>query len=530
MMRRFCLILLVLPLPMIILSADSIDIGSRRELFVDEYLVDRLSGKAELRLHHPVPREVVMVHDAPWEGNATAYHSVFKDGDRYRLYYRAWHLAVASSKLQAGSASLCYAESDDGVHWRRPELGLHEFRGSKANNIVISSAMAGSLKSTVGGPAVFKDENPQAAADARYKTFLISKSPLGMLPMKSPDGIHWSAMNGAPVITDGAFDSQNLALWDPVRREYRAYWRYFTQGVTDAKDWKPAGVRGIRTGTSKDYLHWGNQADLKYVDSPEEQLYENVVQPYHRAPHLLIGFPVRYVDRANAPSASSDNDQAGPERIRHWPASLRALPDAEQRRTRAAASERFGSALTEALFMASRDGTTFKRWNEGFLRPGIERTGTWNYGHLFVAWRLVETKSALEGAPDELSLYATEGYWTGRGTALRRYTLRLDGFVSLNAPMSGGDLVTKPVVFAGKTLSLNFATSAAGSLRVELLDRSGKPLPGYTFEDCDELFGDTLDRTVTWKSKADLSSLTGRVVRIRFALRDSDLFAFQFRE
>ena len=253
------------------------------------------------------------------------------------------------------------------------------------------------------------------------------------------------------------------------------------------------------------------------------------MQPYHRAPHLLIGFPVRYVDRANAPSTSSDNDQAGPERIRQWPASLRALPDAEQRRTRAAASERFGSALTEALFMASRDGTTFKRWNEGFLRPGIERAGTWNYGHMFVAWRLVETKSALEGAPDELSLYATEGYWTGRGTALRRYTLRLDGFVSLNAPMSGGDLVTKPVVFAGKTLSLNFATSAAGSLRVELLDRSGKPLPGYTFDDCDELFGDTLDRTVTWKSRADLSSLTGRVVRIRFVLRDADLFAFQFR-
>src|SRR5262245_31205579 len=69
-----------------------LDVGSRRELFVDRTLIDRLTAGAELRLHHPVPREVVLVHDAPWEGNASAYHSVFQDGDRYRMYYRAWNL------------------------------------------------------------------------------------------------------------------------------------------------------------------------------------------------------------------------------------------------------------------------------------------------------------------------------------------------------------------------------------------------------------------------------------------------------
>lgn len=513
-----------------------IGIDSRRELFVDAVLVDRLVGKSDLRLHHPTPREIVMVHDAPWEGNATAYHSIFKDGDRYRMYYSGLRIRSAvgdtSNGLVTGVESLCYAESEDGIHWRKPELGLCEFQGSKANNIVFSSAMAERFGVNVRGPAVFKDDNPDAPPEARYKTFFTSSSPLGMRPFQSADGIHWSPMSDEPTITDGAFDSQNLAFWDAARGEYRAYWRYFTSGITTEEVWKPAGVRAIRTAISKDLLHWESQSDLAYVDSPVEQLYENGVASYHRAPHLLLGFPIRYVERTGAQSTSSDaaGSPAGPRRTQNWPASLRALPDFDHRAARAGLSERYGSALSEGLLMASRDGMTFKRWNEAFLRPGIERPGTWNYGHMFTGWRPVETASQLEGAPNELSFYAVEGYWTAAGTSLRRYTLRLDGFVSVNAPMSGGDLITKPIMFTGKTLSLNFSTSAAGSLRVELQSADGKPFPGFTLEDCDELFGDTLDRTVTWKGNANVSPLAGEPVRMRFALRDADLFAFQFRD
>jgi hypothetical protein len=202
----------------------------------------------------------------------------------------------------------------------------------------------------------------------------------------------------------------------------------------------------------------------------------------------------------------------------------------EHRLWRAKGSERYGRALTEGLLMASRDGVHFKRWNEGFLRPGIERKGTWNYGHQFIGWHAIETKGTLEGAPNELSLYAVESYWTDKFDLLRRYTLRLDGFVSAQAPMSGGELVTRPITFTGKTLRLNFATSAAGSLQVELQDEHGKPLPGFSLDDCEELFGDTLDRRVHWKTKPDLSPLIGRPVRVRFVLRDADLYSFQFRD
>jgi hypothetical protein len=191
--------------------------------------------------------------------------------------------------------------------------------------------------------------------------------------------------------------------------------------------------------------------------------------------------------------------------------------------------ERYGTALTESLIMASRDGVTFKRWNEAFVRPGPERTGTWNYGHLYIS-NFVETKSELKGAPNELSLYASESYWVDGGSALRRYTIRLDGFVSAQAPMSGGELITRPIMFRGHMLALNFSTSAAGSLRVEIQDVNGQPLPGFALEDCPPIFGDTIERPVTWAQGQDVSALAGRAVRLRFELKDADLFAFQFKD
>ncbi|MCA9019460.1 MAG: hypothetical protein KDA74_04920 [Planctomycetaceae bacterium] len=108
--------------------------------------------------------------------------------------------------------------------------------------------------------------------------------------------------------------------------------------------------------------------------------------------------------------------------------------------------------------------------------------------------------------------------------------MRLDGFSSLHASMKGGELLTVPLTFTGKELSLNFSTSAAGSLFVEIQTAAGEPVPGFTFKDCDELFGDTVDRTVTWDKKSDVSSLAGKPVRLKFRLKDADLFSYQFRD
>ena len=508
------------------------DIGTRRELFVDQALVERLTGGAQLRLHQPIPQEVSLSHDIPWEGSGSGYHSVFQDGDRYRMYFKAYEISplreADRNQPEVHPLFCAYAESDDGIHWRRPELGLHAFKGSTANNIVMVSGRQGSLFVDAGHPAVFRDDNPAATPDARYKAILRSdtpEGPRGLLAFKSPDGLNWTPMADHPVITNGAFDSQNLAFWDGERGVYRAYWRYFDRGSSDQPY---VGVRSIRTGTSKDFLHWENEADVVFPDAPPTHLYTNAVKPYHRAPHLLIGFPARYVERELKGTMDDSRGKAPPEKMQQWSPSMRALPDPEHRRLRASASERYGTALTETVLMASRDGVSFKRWTEAFLAPGIERPGTWNYGHQYLAWHLVETKSSLEGAPDELSLYATESYWTGKSSELRRYTLRLDGFVSIHAPMSGGELITQPITFTGKKLTLNFATSAAGGVKVEIQDPKGKALPGFTLSDCEEHFGDTLERSVVWKNGTDVSSLAGKSVRLRFALKDADLYSIKF--
>ncbi|MFT4587637.1 MAG: hypothetical protein ACI9VS_004187 [Candidatus Binatia bacterium] len=493
-------------------DGSAISIGNRRELFVDDFLIDRLSGGAALRMHEPVPREIAVEHDAPWEGTGCGYHSVFQDGDLYRMYYKAWHLDVKGGKLLSNRHPLycCYAESDDGIHWRKPELGIHEFNGSKKNNIAITSGVYGDLKADAGHPAVFKDENPKAAPDARYKAILRSSGKRGLLVFKSPDGKRWSPLSKEPIFNGiGAFDSQNLAFWDPTIGKYRAYWRAFSEGKITEKDWKPGGYRMIRTATSDDLVNWSRFQDLKYTDSPSEHLYTNQIKHYSRAPHILIGFPTRYIDRG--PSAS-----------------MKALPDPEDREARASAVKRYGYAITEGLLMASRDGVNFKRWNEGFLRPGTQRPGTWHYGAQYIAWHAVETKSALPGAPNELSIYATESYWHGKGSALRRYTLRLDGFVSVNAPWKGGELLTKPLTFKGGKLELNFATSAAGSVRVEIQDASGKAMPGFSLADCPPQFGDTVERTVSWKGGTDVAALAGKAIRLRFVLKDADVYSFRF--
>ena len=482
------------------LAQEPIDIGSRLELLVDEYLVDGLSGGAHLRLHRPVPREVVLVHDAPWEGNGSMYHSIFQDGDLIRMYYYGWQMETTGGTfVEVHPFVTCYAQSLDGIHWQKPNLGLHEFNGSRDNNIVLVNGKMGPVDIDAAHIAMFRDENPDCPAETRYKAVVRSRSSAGLVPLGSPDGIHWSPMADGPVITKGAFDSQNLAFWDAVRGEYRAYVRFFNEGVRD-----------ILTATSADFLNWTDPVPLQYPDAPREQLYTNQIKPYHRAPHLFVGFPARYVERG-------------------WNDSMRALPEREHRQQRSEVEDRFGMAVSEGVLMTSRDGVTFKRWPEAFLPPGPQRPGTWNYGHQYIAWHAIETQSGLEGAPPELSIYATEGYWTGNSTSLRRYTLRLDGFVSARAPLSGGELVTKPLLFSGKELVLNLATSAAGGLCVEIQDADGQARDGFSLAECREVFGDEIERVVTWESGSDLSALAGQPVRLRFQLRDADLFSFRFR-
>jgi hypothetical protein len=478
-------------------SEHGIDFGNRLELFVDEHLIDTMTDGAGLRLHKPIPREVALVTDKPWEGNMCGYVTVFRDEDAYRMYYKAWRMALEEGHMQEHHMHIAYAESEDGIRWQRPDLGLFDFDGCKKNNIVWQGE--GDDLKGIHGFAPFKDANPVCPPEARYKAVgAARKSGDGLYAMASPDGIHWSMLREDSIITKGAFDSQNLVFWDPVRGEYRAY-------VRDFRD----GCRGILTATSDDFVHWTDPVWLEYPGAPEEQLYTNQITPYHRAPHLFIGFPSRYTER-------------------EWSDSMNALPELEHRRLRSSVAPRYGTALTDGLFMSSRDGRTFKRWGEAFIRPGLRPQDNWTYGDNYQNWGVVETASELPGAPPELSFYVTEGYWRGQSTTFRRYTLRLDGFVSVQAPMSGGEFVTKPLLFKGARLVLNFSTSAAGSVRVEMQDAGGRPIQRFSLSDCVEIVGDEIERAVSWKQGRDVGRLSGQPIRLRFVLNDADLYAMHF--
>ena len=286
-------------------------IGSRLQLFVDDYLIDELSGGARLILQHPTLQDVAIVHDERWEGNGSGFHSVFQDGDLYRMYYKAWQLTTTDDKLTLPHPLFtCYAESDDGIHWRKPNLGLVEFKWSMQNNIL----WADNKSVDAGYPAVFIDTNPDAPPDARFKAIRVSGDFNGLMAFKSPDGIHWTPMSDKNIVSKndlamvesgGFFDSQNTAFWDPAHEVYRLYFRYW-----------PNNRRDIMTMTSKDFLNWINPLPLEYPGARPEHLYTNQIKPYYRAPHILVGFPIRYIDWG-------------------WTDSTNALPEFSKRRQRA---------------------------------------------------------------------------------------------------------------------------------------------------------------------------------------------------
>ena len=457
-----------------IATADPVDLGSRRELLVDDFLVERMED-VELKLHKPEAREVVITCDEPWEGNTSAYYTLFQDGDLYRMYYRGSHAADKSVPMKTHRAFVCYAESRDGIHWIKPKLGLFEFDGSKENNIVWDGH-------GVHNFAPFLDSNPKCPPESRYKALAgygdgeLRKKKPALQAYQSPDGIHWSLLREEPVITAGAFDSQNIAYFDEVRGEYRAYWRYFTAGSTDENGWKPKGVRAIRTATSKDFLTWENQADLAYGDAPEEQLYTNAVRAYDRAPHLFLGFPTRY------------------------------QPKHQQ---------------VEPVFMTSRDGVNFKRWPEEIIPITAPKDRDGNRSNYMTRGLL-----QLPSNDRELSVYATEAYYAGPGSRVRRFAYRMDGFVSVHTTKSG-EMVTKPITFTGDTLRVNL--HSRGSTRFELQDETGTPIPGFALADCAPQKCDEIETTVEWNG-GSLKPLNGKSVRLRAVLEDADWYAFRFGE
>lgn len=452
----------------------SIDVGSRRQLFVDGYLIDRMHGVRQV-LHHPVPREAAIKPEHPWEQYGVSYMVTFRDGDVFRAWYRVDAAAFGKGKRRAMTA---YVESDDGIHWRKPKLGIIDFNDSKDNNLVWDGA--------AGNMAPFRDDNPKCKPAERYKAVVRGGD---LYALVSPDGLHWKLATENPILTERPFDSHNIAFWDPVTEQYVTY----TRGVrTDGKLGQAmrsrfkSGVRWVRRSTSSDFRTWSKPEPIKTGDAPREEFYTNATIRYERAPDYLLMFPSRF--------ASSREPKPG------W---------------------KFGPGVNDIVFLSSRDGLLFDRtFMKAFIRPGLDE-GNWHERSLYMERGILQT------SPTELSLYCMQN-WRLPTVHIRRYTLRPDGFVSIQAGYKTGELITKPFRFQGGELRLNYSASAVGWLKVEIQDADGEPVDQFTLDRCPEIIGDKLDATVRWKSTHDVSSLAGKSLRLRFVMSDCDLYAFRF--
>jgi len=464
-------------------TAQVLDIGSRRELFVDRYLIDRMTG-TQLRLGQPVDTGAVLHFDKPWEGSFCGYVTVIKDGGRYRMYYRG--IPEAGQDGNNGEVT-CYAESADGIRWTKPDLGIYEIRGTRQNNVILANDAPFSHNFS---PLL--DTRPGVPAEERFKA-LAGVSQTGLVAFVSGDGVHWRKLRSEAVIPKldaFAFDSQNQAFWSETEQQYVCYFR----------TWKKVdGVnyRWISRTTSRDFLTWTKPVEMNFGDAPAEHIYTNQTSPYYRAPHLGIGLCARFLPG-------------------------RQVLTAEQARA-VGVDPGYFKDCSDAVLISTRGGDRYDRtFLEAFIRPGLGLEN-WVSRSNYPALNVIPTSER------EMSLYVQSNY--GQPTAyLRRYKLRPDGFASINAGYQGGEWVTKPLRFAGKHLTLNYSTSAPGSVRVEIQDEGGQPLPGYSLADAQELIGDELDRVVAWKNGSDVGALAGRTVKLRFVMKDADHYAIRFAE
>jgi len=443
------------------------DLGTRRELFVDRFLIDHLEN-ATLRLHSPTKASRAQ---SPLVGG---YATVIKDGDRFLAVYRSSNPAYKGELYDGNPGEMtCYAESRDGHEWTQPQLGIVEINGSRENNVILRASPFSHNFSP------FLDDRPDVPADQRFKAIAgLSDHAVknaqnrttgeavdirgGLYTFASPDCIHWRRLSAEPAITmsEFGFDSQNVAFWSPAENQFVCYFRSWQNGL-----------RSISRATSPDFVTWSRPAALS-PNLPGEHLYTSQTHPYFRAPHIYIATPTRF------------HQERG--------------------------------ESTDILFMTARGNASYDRtFREALIRPGLD-PARWGNRSNYAALNVVPT------SPTEMSIYHE-----GSG---ERFVMRTDGFASVHVGADSGEMVTRPLRFAGKELVINYSTSAGGSVRVEIQDESGQPLPDFTLADSRNLVGDAIEQQVRWTKGSDVSSLTDKSVRLKFVMQDADLFAIQFRQ
>jgi hypothetical protein len=458
-----------------------IDVGDRKQLFVDDRFV-AAHERVELRVNPPQKLGTLKDQDGrPLTGHVAR---VIDDGKTARLYL--------------GHENVQVLESDDGLAFRRTGRRLP------------------------GGqfPTPFLDPH-EADPAKRYKLFHLEfaepfdPAKHGVFASYSADGVKW-----IPVGRVFPFfpDNPTVVHWDGRIGKYVVYTRAFDYRSENQrrvgrietddplKPWPFTKTADHRAFPSVDNIPVVYSADKD--DDPHSDVYYSAAGPYPWADGVYLMFPAHF--RHFSPQRQPFVRPRVPGR---W--------------------EDYG--MLEVRLAVSRDGVTWTRpdggrtyippgladeWDRWYAvaAPGLVRRGSYVYQYYYSSGRLHDSAVL---RPEYAGAARPEG---GVGVVRQR----LDGFVSADADHRGGWLTTPPVVFRGDRLRLNVDTGSFGTAFVELRDADGRPIPGFTRADCEEVGGNFVDQAVHWRGTADVSALAGRPVRIHFELKRAKLYAFQF--
>ena len=475
------------------MKTDVTDLGSSKHLFIDLSLADHTSNVA-LGVNPPRLGGIAIGRDRAWEHHIHFQNTVLDDNGLGRCWYLA---SIIRGGLE--SARFGYAESEDGRHWRKPNLGLLELNGRRDMNLIPPKPKRSN---------VFID--PTAPPAERYKTFGLSlegdPGGDGYGVFASPDGYVFRELgcNGLRL----AGDTQNMAFWDDRIGRYVAYLRGFSHHP-DGRRRRAVARWETDDLTSRDGWDLSNEESDRHVinqlpiviacdddDPPDMDIYTPSVVKYPGADDVYFATMSMY--HHFTPDEMDDTD---PPR---------------------------NDGLMDIQLAVSRDGIS---WDRPDRRPyvGIDAEGPGQRMCYAVQGILVRGDTVLQyhTAYDQSHGHKRQN---NPGGVIRWTEQRLDGFVSANFAYTGGELVTRPITFDGSKLILNVDASASGEGRVEIQDAHGRPIPGRTLADCDRILGNYLRHPVTWGGDSNLGVPPNTPIRLRFALRSARLFALQFTE
>ena len=465
---------------------------AKRYLFLDPSLIASMQDM-EITINPAQRHEVVVRPDQPWESLMIGfYSSVLQEGDKVRMWYHA------RAKKGTPSGGLAYAESQDGIHFEKPALGLVKYAGSKSTNLLPG-----------GNPSFtpFIDPNASSPAERYVAITNIDFPDVGVGRYTSPDGLRWKA--DADAILPFPSDTQNVAFWDQRISKYVLYVRGWSPQYRTVKRLEvdslkvPTGIKptGLGRGSGRpdspkyllDEVPTVFAADEK--DAYRTDVYTMVAQPYPLDPSWYLSFPAFFRRKDGSPKANYEGQKIGPVGT-EFAGSRDGI-----------AWHRYDRVPYASLPLASPEKRHMIYMGSGLVVKGDE---IWQYANEF------ESRHGDEPAREKK-----------QDGVIVRYVQRIDGFVSLTAGNTTGIGRTVPVRVAGARLLLNVDTGALGEIQVGLLDEAGLAIPGFELADCAPVQHNGTSVEVTWP-KGDLVTLKGKAVCLEIRMRRTKLYSFRF--